>query len=240
MSNRFYIAAPPDTTVIELDKSQSHHLTKVMRRKTDEEVVLFDGCGVQYSAVIISAGSGKAKLRVVGRREISRELPRRVTLAIAPPKSGPMDEIVRRATELGVACFQPIYCRRSVARYSDFPKKLDKWRRITIEACKQCGRNLLPEIAQPVKFAQAIEDISGRNRSIMLHTGGDSRPISEILAETAQEDIAVFIGPEGGFAPEEIGLANKFGSPAARLFPQVLRTETAVLAALAIIACHTQ
>ena len=239
MHDRFYIAGPPGRNIVELDRTQSRHVTKALRKRRGDVVTLFDGRGVEYDAEIIAPVHVKTKLQIIERREVSRELPCRITLAIAPPRAGLMDEIVRQATELGVSSILPVYCRRSVARYPNFPQKLEKWHRIIVEACKQCGRNLLPEIAQPCLFENALEDLPEGAAAVLMHTGDESEPLKKVLDKfTSPKEISLFIGPEGGFDPEEVTLTREKAVHIARLFPQTLRVETAVLAALTALAYH--
>ena len=237
MSERFYIDGPPTGQKVALDKAQSSHMVKVMRRRDGDVVTLFDGRGTEYEARIVRASHNGAELEIVERREVSRELPVRITLAIAPPKSGPMDTIIRQATELGAAKIQPVYCERSVAKYADAAKKRDKWIKATIEACKQCGRNTLPEIAEPLDFREAITALPPQTRALLLHTAPSAITLVKAMGSAAKSThVAIFIGPEGGFAPDETAFATAAGVPAVRIFPQIMRVETATAAALAIIA----
>lgn len=220
---------------MELSREESHHLIHVRRGKPGDAITLFDGLGTEYSAEIIKVHKGTAAARISATSAVNRELPYRLTLAFAPTKSQVMDDIIRQATEIGVAILQPIYCENSVVHYKDFASKCEKWRRTVIEACKQCGRNILPVIETPAPFASFL---AGLRASLILiaHPAPNAQTIRECLAAGGNhETIVCLVGPEGGFTDNEILLASSAGAHTVTLGPTRLRAETAAIAMLAAV-----
>jgi 16S rRNA (uracil1498-N3)-methyltransferase len=207
----------------------------VRRGKTGDPITLFDGTGNEYTAEIISCGKALATVRITGSRAVDRELPYRLALAFAPAKAQAMDDIVRQATEIGVTTIQPVYCANSVVHYKDFEQKCRKWRRTVIEACKQCGRNVLPMIGTPVSLAAFLETCRG-SIVLMAHPAPDARSAREFVSRPDKhERIVCLIGPEGGFTDEEASLAVSAGARLVSLGPTRLRVETAALALLSAV-----
>jgi len=233
--DRYYIDGRPKAEVVELDREESHHLIHVRRGGVGDVVTLFDGVGNEYDAEILKARKGTATLRVTASRAVNRELPYRLALAFAPTKSQAMDDIVRRATEIGAAALQPLYCENSVVHYKDFARKCEKWRRTVIEACKQCGRNVLPEIATPATISPFLERCGG-SLVLIAHLSPEAKSIRECLSGASKpESVVCLVGPEGGFTEGEVALAVAAGARVVTLGPTRLRAETAAVAMLSAV-----
>ncbi|WP_323846458.1 16S rRNA (uracil(1498)-N(3))-methyltransferase [Microbulbifer magnicolonia] len=224
---------------IELDEGSSRHLVKVLRLAPGRPLVLFDGSGGEYSAELLEAGK-RARVRLGEFSADNRQSPLALTLAIGISRGDRFDWVVQKATELGVAAIQPLFTERCEVKLSGdrLEKKLGHWRQIAASACEQCERNLLPDIAEPLKLAQfldAHETVREYGAKLVLHhrTQLDLR---QLQAERGKPDSALLlVGPEGGLSEVEIDAAIGRGFMPLRLGPRVLRTETAPVAALSVL-----
>ena len=171
MSDRFFSAAPITGDDAVLSGPEAHHLAHVMRAQVGEIVTLFDDSGQEFSARVRTIGKRDIELEVVERRDVNRESPVRLTLAVALPKGDRQRWLVEKAVELGVAELVPLETQRGVAQPSD--AALERLRRSVIEASKQCGRNRLMEIGSAQSWRAfyataprrrfALAGASGRN-----------------------------------------------------------------------------
>ncbi len=221
----------PGATV-ELEAAPSQHLARALRLPVGAEVVLFDGRGGEYAAVIAAVDKRRVTVAVGDHREIERESPLRIHLGIAVSRGERMDWVVQKGTELGVSEISPLLTERTEVKLGRerAQKKLDHWQRIAVSACEQCGRNRLPPINPPQPLAQWLHTAEARCRYVLHHRAAPSA-----TADTPPGSVALLIGPEGGLTEEEIAAAEACGYEAIGLGPRVLRTETAPLAALAIL-----
>lgn len=217
---------------LELPEAAAHHAARVLRLREGDAVVLFDGRGGEYDALLSMPG-GVNRDRVLAetreRRDVERESPLAVTLVQAISTSDKMDFTIQKAVELGAVAIHPVVSAKSVVRLSGEreAKKLAHWRRIAIAACEQCGRNRIPEIREPVALDRYT---APAGMKILLSPSGTGR-----LADLAKGPLAVAAGPEAGFSGEEEKQLLRAGFSAVRLGPRILRTETAALAALAAL-----
>jgi 16S rRNA (uracil1498-N3)-methyltransferase len=207
---------------IALDSGQANYLGNVLRLGVGGEVLLFDGVSGEWLARIAEAGKKRMTLTVERRtREIER-VPE-LTLAFAPVKRAPLDWLVEKATELGVARLQPVITRRTVVERV----KLERLEAITVEAAEQCGRTLLPAIAEPMALPAFLGTL---NAPLYFadETGGE--PVHAVMKPGAA---TILTGPEGGFTPEERALIRAHPMASGiTLGPRILRAETAALAAV--------
>ena len=217
-----------------LPAPQSHHAIRVLRLKTGDAVVLFNGDGAEYAAVIAQAGRDRLTLDVTGRRVVDRESPIAVTLTQAVSSGERMDYTVQKAVELGVAVIQPVTTERSVARLQGerAARRAEHWRAVVAASCEQCGRNRLPEVSALLPFEAFLADAARHSGALRLMLSPHSvRGLREL--DRPAGPIVLLAGPEGGFSPQEERAAEHAGFLPLRLGPRVLRTETAAVAALA-------
>jgi 16S rRNA (uracil1498-N3)-methyltransferase len=212
-----------------LSEGAAHHAARVLRLREGDPVALFDGRGGEYEAHLFMPGRGQVVAEVGQWRDIERETRLAVTLVQAVSSGEKMDFTIQKAVELGVAAIQPLLTVKSVVRLSAEreAKKLAHWKRVAIAACEQCGRNRIPEIAEPVTLERYVVPAGIK---ILLSPSGAGR-----LADLAKSPLSLAAGPEAGFSDEEEQLLLRAGFAAVRLGPRVLRTETAALAALAAL-----
>ena len=235
MSQRFFVASPISGNRATLIESEAHHLIHVMRASVGDEVTLFDGSGCEFAARIESIGRGEVALTIIQRRAVDRELPLRLTLAVALPKGDRQQMLVEKATELGVTELVPLITQRGVAQPGEAAR--NRLRRAAIEAAKQCGRNRLMEIAPSapwLDYAARLAEAKPQSFAarLMAHPGG--QPLASnrqsMLHWPASASVVAAIGPEGGFTHEEVTLGTAAGWQLVDLGPRILRVETAVLA----------
>ncbi len=234
-------AVSADADKIVLSGEESFHLSKVLRANKGESVEAFDGHGNVWSGKILGGNVKALEISVESHSTIP--VPAcRISLAQAMPKGSHMDDIVRQATEIGVAKIYPLQSARCEVHIdaSRAEKKLERWNAIAVESCKQCGNAFLPEILPVTQFSTFYEG-SSDNRSTLCLVASlepDARSCHS-LAETlknapAPTEILFLVGPEGDFSPEEYFSARKAGFIPTRLAGNVLRSVTAAIYALAV------
>ena len=217
-----------------LAAAASRHVALALRMRAGDAVALFTGTGGEYAATIERIDRQGVVVRVDRHDAVEREAPLAVTLAQGVIASDMMDFVVRKAVELGVAAIVPVQAARSqhlpVNRASG---RVAHWRQIAIAACEQCGRNRIPDVLPVTPFADWLARVDiAANPAAMLDADAP-RSLAESARVAAPHTVA--IGPEGGFAPEELRDAAKRGFAAVHLGPRVLRAETAAVAALSTI-----
>ncbi len=212
----------------------AHHALRVLRLAVGDRMALFTGDGGEFAATLVRAGKRDAFVRIDSFAAVERESSLAVTLAQGIAANDAMDHAVRRSVELGVAAIQPVLTARS-ARAPDGErgeKRLAHWRQIVIAACEQCGRNRVPEVRAVVTLERWLESRDPAAAGLVMAPTAD---ISIAASPRPRNALDLLVGPEGGFAPDEIALAQESGMTAVRLGPRVLRAETAALASLAAI-----
>jgi 16S rRNA (uracil1498-N3)-methyltransferase len=237
MPDRYFVDVPIEGDHARLDGPEAHHLAHVLRGKIGDEVTLFDGSGAQFEARVKSIGRSSVELAVISRREVNRELARRVTLTVSLPKGDRQRWLVEKATELGVARLVPLLTSRGVAQPGD--AALIRLRRAVIEASKQCGRNTLMEIAQPIECGELVASAAGSGVRWIAHPLSPSGRGHWPVVSPSTSELWCAVGPEGGFTDDEVGAALRFGWHPIDLGPRILRVETAAIA-LAALASLTQ
>lgn len=232
---RVYVDAPLEPGMrITLGGSAASHVTRVLRLRTGQTLTLFNGKGGEHAASIDKSHGGEVIVAVREHAPLERESPFPITLAQGVSRGERMDLVVQKATELGVSRLVPVLTERSVVRLDaqQADRKSNHWRAIAIAACEQCGRNRLPDVALPTKLRQLLHEPAG-DRARLLLSPDASRRIEDVPRPA--NGVTVLIGPEGGLSEEEQGDAQAAGFTAVHLGPRVLRTETAAIAALALL-----
>lgn len=233
---RFFVDTPlrPGAR-IELPESVAHHAIRVLRLEPGSPIILFNGQGGSWSAILhIEARRASAQLVDHDAHEV--ELPGRVTLVQGIPGGDKMDFVIEKATELGATGLAPIAAQRSILKLSGprLEKRLQHWQRVAIAACEQCGRNRVPGVTFPLSLAEWMhQHATAHDRVLIAHPEGGIT-LNEALAEVPlQGALALLVGPEGGWSEQELQGAIQLGALPVRFGPRILRTETAGLALLA-------
>lgn len=214
------------------------HLSRVLRLGPGDALTVLDGRGKSYEAVIEAVRKGEIVCSIVQELPAPQRPPIRVTLVQGLPKGDKMDFIIQKGTELGVSRVIPLICRRTVVRLEDsgVNKKRERWQRIACEAASQCGRPDVPEVDTPAAWGPVLAGLPERAAALILWEEEKDLSLKEFLREnSSSREIVVFIGPEGGFAGEEIVQARERGVRPVTLGPRILRTETAGLAVLTMV-----
>lgn len=218
---------------LDLPQAASHHLSKVLRMRPDQQIQVFNGRGGYYSALITAIGKRSVTIVPLEFFAEQRESSLEITLAQGISRGQHMDYTVQKAVELGVTKIVPL-----VSEFSNVhldrdraENKLAHWRSIIIHACEQCGRTRVPEISSPMPFMDWVGGVSHGVKIILAPLAGNT--LKEIT--DMKPAVTLLSGPEGGFSEDEIANAVAAGYRPVALGPRVLRTETAALAALCAI-----
>lgn len=219
---------------LSLPEGTSSHLSRVLRARVGDAVILFDGQGGEYDAQILTIDRRTVRARIGAHRAIERESPLRLVLLQSIARGEKMDLIVQKATELGVSAIIALPAERSVVRLDDetHRKRVEHWRAVSISACEQCGRNRVPAIDVVADLQAALARAPEDTTRVLLEPDAP-QALSELTRPGT--GMTLLIGPEGGFAQDELLMARQHHFTACRLGPRVLRAETAPLAALAVI-----
>ena len=211
----------------------AHHISRVLRMKAGDALSLCDGAGNEYDAVITSV-SPEAVVCALGERHASEaESPVRVTLFQCLPKTGKMELIVQKCTELGVFAVVPVVSARCVVvPNKDYDKKRERYNRVALEAAKQSRRGMIPSVL-PLTELKKI-DVKAFDLFLVAYEDENTVSLKQALrAAKSPQSIALLIGPEGGLEEAEVAQLVKAGAKSVSLGPRILRTETAGMAMLA-------
>jgi len=211
---------------------EARHVGQVLRLGPGTEVELFDGSGLVLRARLLEIGKEKATAEIISA-ETRQEPPPRLVLGIGMLKGAKMDLVVQKATEIGVHAVCPVLTERAVKRQAG-PGQLQRWRRIVIEACKQCGRPVAMECPPPQSLAVFLRQ-AGPGEKIIFHPQQESRTPKTATRRGLVDRVTALVGPEGGFTGHEIDAAVQAGFTVSGLGEWVLRAETAAIAAAAIL-----
>jgi 16S rRNA (uracil1498-N3)-methyltransferase len=216
--------------------AEAHHLSRVRRYRVGDRIEAVDGRGGFFQAEIVEIGKDRIVCRISARWTDRGESSVKLCLAPALIKGQRFDFIVEKATEVGVDSIAPLMTRRGVVR-GGRERKEERWRRLAQAAVKQCGRSRLPRIRPPAELAAAIEELMAEGRTVLMGVpAGRGEAIGDVLRREKPGMLALLVGPEGGFAPEEEELAKEAGVRFFSWGSRILRADTAsiVLAALVI------
>lgn len=238
---RFDPAAVTDDNVVVLSKEESRHALKVLRLKPGDVVELLDGKDKKFRGIIVSTDGPlvTASIDRTAAPKISTSGKTDITLAAAVIKPERMDLLIQKACELGATRIVPVLAARSVVKLSRerWTGKVERWKKIAVEACKQCGRARVPEIAAPVEFAAFVKSVKPSDLFLFPTLAVPGKTLKQALSQRPAS-VVVAIGPEGDFTPEETRLALERGAAAVTLGEAVLRSETAALYLLSVICFH--
>lgn len=228
---RFY--AEPESfagDTVRLDENETHHLRCALRLRAGDQVHVFDGIGNEFAARVISSEKQGAVLSMIGPVEpTAKESPLKMTLAAALMKSEKTELCVQKAVELGVREFVPIISLRTEKFPRNIEKQLSRWRRIAVDATKQCGRAVLMGISHPKTLPDIFDNISGEGLFFTERSGRS-------IPDKVNGSVTVIVGPEGGWDDSEISMAET--APDVHLVSlggRILRAETAAIAAAAVV-----
>ncbi len=231
-----------------IEGDDARHLLQVLRHKTGDRLIVFDGTGLQYELQLVSTDRNKAFGRILRKYDPETETKTKVILYQGIPKTDKMDFIIQKSVELGVFQIIPIITEYSVLQLKDrnIENRLERWNRISREACKQSGRVAVPEVLKPIVWKDAL------NQWIKMQgTAGEGSYLPVLCYENESKKclkdlficynidhvskVGIFVGSEGGFSNEELQYAVENGIKPVSLGKRILRAETAAIAVISII-----
>ena len=220
---------------IRLSGREAHHLTRVLRVHQGDSVTCFDGQGNEADAIVTGLNGREILLRM-GQLHRASDCAWDISLGVAVPGQGKLEEIVNQATQLGARRIIPLLTQRTVARLTSeqFSRKVVHLRQIAIEALKQCGLGRLPDLQAVTPWKDFLKSFPLYDLILMATVEGPHEGFKELVIHRRPQRLLVLVGPEGDFSPEEIQQAVQTGAHRVSLGPSVLRCETAVVVALSV------
>lgn len=208
------------------------HISRVLRMSAGDEISVCDGEGFDYDAKITEINKDFVSADILRKYESKSEPSLKVTLFQSLPKQGKMEYIIQKNVELGVFEIVPVYTERCVVKPTD---KTERWNKVSLSAAKQSGRGIVPEIKDTVSFSEALSVMSGFDLAIMPYECETDVSLKDVLKNKGYKNVAVLIGPEGGFSEYEVQKAKEYGIKTVTLGKRILRTETAGQAVLPVV-----
>ncbi len=218
--------------------ADARHISFSLRMRKGEEIAVSSSDGRSYRCVITGFSDGAVSAAVEEELAATAESPCRIRLFQALPKGNKLEVIIQKAVECGVSAVIPFESRFCVAKAVDAERKRERWNRVALEAAKQCGRSVVPQVCLPVSFSEAVTEAARDGTALFCYENERRKKLGAVLSRDRSDSISVIVGSEGGFAPEEVRLAEERGLTAVGLGPRILRCETAsvfVLACLSLV-----
>lgn len=224
--------------IITLYGDDAGHISRVLRSKIGEMLTVCDGSGNDYEAEIIEISDNTVKLEIKATAFSDSEPSVKITLFQGLPKGDKMELIIQKCVELGVYSIIPVNTERSIVKLdkNKEKKKIERWQKVSESAAKQSGRGIVPKIGQVLNFSDALKKALELNMSMIPYELEENRGLKEFLDDyrtKGAKTLGIFIGPEGGFAIDEIEKALNSGVLPVTLGKRILRTETAGMTAIA-------
>jgi 16S rRNA (uracil1498-N3)-methyltransferase len=225
-----------ENTQVKLDEQASHHLARVLRASLHEEIILFNGAGGEYQAVITNIEKKTVTAEIKKYLEKNTESPIDLYLAQGISRGEKMDYTIQKAVELGVKKIIPLLTERCNVKLDAErrQKRIQHWQSIIISACEQSGRVIVPELVAPLTLQQWLPTVAADLCFTLAPKA--QKKLQEYAVKPASK-IVLLIGPEGGLSETEIQLSEQKGFLPLNLGPRILRTETAAVAALTALQC---
>ncbi|RKU12908.1 16S rRNA methyltransferase [Candidatus Poribacteria bacterium] len=231
-----YVSTPQiSKDTIHISDSERHHLLNVLRLKASDQVEVFDGEGNRYIASLCDTRTSPLQAKIL-QHQFHPHTPPYITLFQGLPKFDKMDLIVQKTTEIGVNEIVPMICQRSIPKSVVQEKRTVRWQRIANEAAKQCKRLHFAHVFAPQGLEECLGRVDHLDLLILLWEGERRQGLKEILRNHGEaKSVGLFVGPEGGFTDEEVGLALQNGCVSATFGDNILRTETAAIVGVASV-----
>ena len=244
MQHFFVDASQVSEETIRIEGTDVNHMKNVLRMRIGEEVTVSDGQGKEYLCQVRDFEEEQVQLKIVETKASDAELPSKIYLFQGLPKADKMELVIQKAVELGAFEVIPVAMKRSVVKLDakKAESKVKRWNAIAESAAKQSKRSILPQVSDVVTFAQAVKMAENCQIKLLPYECADGMEKTKRLIEniTPGQDIAVFIGPEGGFDLDELELAKEAGCEIITLGKRILRTETAGMMLLSVLMYHLE
>lgn len=210
---------------------QSHQISRVLRLALGERLVVLDNAGWQYAAELTEVGR-RATAVLHHKSPAANEPALHLTLYQALLKRDNFEWALQKGTEIGVSRFVPLLTARTIAQP---PHKPERWERILTEAAEQCRRGRIPDLAAPLRLADAWDEVARADIALLPYEGAGDLTLKAALAGKQPRSVALFIGPEGGWTEEEVENGRSRGIIPVTLGSRILRAETAAIISAALI-----
>lgn len=238
--HRFFITEPQlEYPFATLNGPDINHIKNVLRLQPGEYIRLFDGTGMVYTGKIISISPHCVRVEIIEKTAPATESPVHISIAQSYLKEKKMDVLIRQLTELGVGFWFPFFSERSIPLpdQKKLASRRQRWKKIAIEAVKQCRRNRLMEIGQALSFHEMLLSAKNSDLKIIFWENAELALISNKYFSEKKHIRSIFavLGPEGGFSNDEINQAIQQGFLPVKMGPRILRAETATIAACAVL-----
>ncbi|XOV86112.1 MAG: 16S rRNA (uracil(1498)-N(3))-methyltransferase [Pseudomonadota bacterium] len=217
---------------VQLGDDRAHYLKHVLRCTEGQPLVLFNGQGGEFSALVRQVGKRVVEVELTDWHDTSRESALHTTIGLAVTKRDAMDLAIQKCTELGATTIQPLITRFNTVPAKALPKRREHWQQVACSACEQCERNLPPAVGELMTLDAWLARVEA-DLKIVLHPGGASALPETVAGSPAS--VAVLVGPEGGLAEAEVSDAIGQGFVQLAMGPRILRAETAPLAILTLL-----
>ncbi len=237
MSRHRFFVSPEQIgeTQVVLRGEQARQICYVLRMGAGDEIVVLDNLGWEYGVRLTAVSAQQVSGDILEKRAVTGEPACHITLYQSLMKRDKFEWVLQKGTEVGISRFVPLVTQRSLVQDVDIkPKKLTRWQKIIIEAAEQAGRGRIPELSPPVYWAAALAQMDAEV-ALIPWEGVREPGLRQVLAGQRPSRIAVFIGPEGGFAREEVDTAVAHNVQPITLGPRILRAETAAIVTAALI-----
>lgn len=224
--------------IVIIDGADAHHIARSLRMAEGDEVVVCDGEGAEYRCKLIRIRDEECRCEIIEQLDSGAEPPVSITLCMAYPKGDKLEVVIQKAVELGVGRIIPFESSRCIKRpkAEKAEKQTARLVRIAEEAAKQCGRARIPTVIHPMSYSQMLDEAAKCDFALFCYENEEGLTVKNLIAGRERPDsIAVIVGSEGGFSPEEAAEAKKRGCISVSLGNRILRCETApsfVLSAL--------
>lgn len=203
-----------------------HRILHVLRLKINNKLLLFDGQGREYLVIIKEINRFSVSFKIEQEFKISRVFDKDITGYFSFIKKSRFEWALEKLTEVGIEKIVPIICARTIVRLNKVPERFKK---IIIEASEQCGRSFVPQIVNPLNFEQAIKETASLKKAVNILFDASGKKLSEYVFINKQKKFNIFVGPEGGFTPQELKLARLNNFKIVKLAESTLRSETAMI-----------
>ena len=216
----------------------AYRITRVLRVRVGERLILLDGKGLQYLVQLERIDSGEVDAVVLCINRVINEPNIKITLCQALLKNDRFDWVLQKCTEIGVSKFVPMLCSRTIPKLNNMSnlKRLTRWKRIITEAAEQSQRSAIPEVCSPIEFGDACRMVDSKSSAFIPWEEENSMGIKKaLLGNKLNTEVYIFVGPEGGFDYDEVGLAKSFGIRPVSIGKRILRSETAGLVTSSIV-----
>ena len=235
---RLYIYSELKEEFVKLSSYRLHYIRNVLRLVKGNKIILFNGMSQEKECEIVEISNKEVAIKINKELEPLKESDQKITLIQGMPRSGVMDNIIQKVTELGIYEIYPIFTEFSIIKFKekDIKKRLDHWEKVSHSACEQSGRHTPLKINKPQKIKYFLNEINHGDIKLVFHPSSTSLNFSEISTlKVPTKYISVIIGPEGGLSDSDLKIIIDKKFKMISLGPRLLRVETAAISACSLI-----